>query len=71
MSSKLFACDKALEVITTLGRQLGRNVGHEGGESVRPLSQRLGVMLVSDNVAMPYALTFGCPDLDREELSLR
>ena len=48
---------KALEVITTLGRQLARNVGREGGEAVRHLRQRLGVMLVRDSVAMLCART--------------
>ena len=64
---------KALEVITTLGRQLARNVGREGGEAVRHLRQRLGVMLVRDSVAMLCARTptFAPPevdgDLDRDE----
>ena len=43
---------KALEVISRLGRQLARNVGKEGGEVMRHLHQRLGVLLVRDNVAM-------------------
>ena len=64
---------KALEVITTLGRQLARNVGREGGESVRHLRQRLGVMLVRDSVAILCARTptFAPPevygDLNRDE----
>ena len=43
---------EALEVITRLGRQLARNVGKLDEEGVRHLRQRLGVLLVRDNVAM-------------------
>ena len=64
---------KALEVITRLGRQLASNVGKEGGEVVRHLRQRLGVLLVRDNVAMLCSRTPSFPppeidgDMDREE----
>lgn len=48
---------EALDVITRLGRQLARNVGKLDEEVVRHLRQRLGVLLVRDNVAMLCART--------------
>ena len=43
---------QALEVIGRLGRQLARATEGEQGQVVRHLRQRLGVLLVRDNVAM-------------------
>ena len=48
---------EALSIITRLGRQLARNVGKLDEEVIRHLRQRLGVMLVRDNVAMLCART--------------
>ena len=68
---------KSLEVTTALGRQLARNVGLEGGEAMRHLRQRLGIMLVRDSVAMlcTRTPTFAPPeidgDLDRGQPRLR
>ena len=41
-----------LKTITRLGRQLARNLGKDEDEVVRHLRQRLGVLIVRDNVAM-------------------
>ena len=43
---------EGLKTVTKLGRQLARAAGREEGEVVRHLRQRLGVLLVRDNVAM-------------------
>ena len=60
---------EALEVITRLGRQLARNVGKLDEEVVRHLRQRLGVLLVRDNVAMLCARTptFPPAEVDGED----
>ena len=42
----------ALEVFKRLGQQVARQVGREKEEAVRQLRQRLGVLLMRDNVAM-------------------
>ena len=57
---------KALEVISRRGRQLARNVGKEGGDVVRHLRQRLGVLLVRDNMAMlcSHTPSFAPPEVD-------
>ena len=47
----------ALDIITKLGRQLARNVGKLDEEVVAHLRQRLGILLVRDNVAMLCART--------------
>ena len=41
----------ALEVFKRLGQQVARQVGREEEEAVRQLIQRLGVLLMRDNVA--------------------
>ena len=43
---------EGLTTVAKLGRQLARATGREEGEVVRHLRQRLGVLLVRDNVAM-------------------
>ena len=47
----------ALDIIIKLGRQLARNVGKLDEEVVAHLRQRLGILLVRDNVAMLCART--------------
>ena len=42
----------ALQILSKLGRQLGRVTGREEEETVRHLRQRLAVVLVRDNVNM-------------------
>ena len=42
----------ALQMLSKLGRQLGRVTGREEEETVRHLRQRLAVVLVRDNVNM-------------------
>ena len=42
----------ALQILSKLGRQLGRVTGREEEETVRHLHQRLGVVLVRDNMNM-------------------
>ena len=56
----------ALTIITRLGRQVASKVGRKGDEVVRHLCQRLGVLLVRDNVAMLCARTpsFAPPEVD-------
>ena len=44
--------EDALEVISKLGRQLARVVGRDEGETVQHLRQRLGVVLLRDNVGL-------------------
>ena len=51
----------ALDIITKLGRQLARNVGKLDEEVVAHLRQRLGILLVRDNVAMLCARTTTFP----------
>ena len=59
----------ALDIITKLGRQLARNVGKLDEEVVAHLRQRLGILLVRDNVAMLCAgtPTFPAAAVDRED----
>ena len=47
----------AVDIITKLSRQLARNVGKLDEEVVAHLRQRLGILLVRDNVAMLCART--------------
>ena len=42
----------ALAILTKLGRQVARGVGKEEADVVRQLRQRLGVLLVRDNMSM-------------------
>ena len=60
---------EALAIIQRLGRQLARNVGKLDEEVVRHLRQRLGVLLVRDNVAMLCARTPSFPpaEVDGED----
>ena len=60
---------EALAIIQRLGRQLARNVGKLDEEVVRHLRQRLGVLLVRDNVAMLCARTptFPPAEVDGED----
>ena len=44
--------EEALEVISKLGPQLARVVGRDEGETVQHLRQRLGVVLLRDNVGL-------------------
>ena len=44
--------DAALEVFKRLGQQVARQVGREEEEAIRQLRQRLGILLMRDNVAM-------------------
>ena len=57
---------EGLKTVTKLGRQLARAAGREEGEVVRRLRQRLGVLLVRDNVAMlnSRSPTFTPPEVD-------
>ena len=59
----------ALDIIIKLGRQLARNVGKLDEEVVAHLRQRLGILLVRDNVAMLCARTptFPAAAVDGEE----
>ena len=61
----------ALDIITKLGRQLARNVGKLDEEVVAHLRQRLGILLVRDNVAMLCARTptFPAAAVDGEDNS--
>ena len=63
---------EALAIIKRLGRQLARNVGKLDEEVVCHLCQRLGVLLVRDNVAMLCARTptFPPAEVDGEDDSL-
>ena len=58
----------ALPIITRLGRQVASNVGREGDEVVRHFRQRLGVLLVRDNVAMLCGRTpsFAPPEVNSD-----
>ena len=42
----------ALEVFKRMGQQVARQVGREEEEAIRQLRQRLGILLMRDNVAM-------------------
>ena len=44
--------EEALEVINKLGRQLARVVGRDEGDTVQHLKERLGVVLLRDNVGL-------------------
>ena len=52
---------EALITLKKLGRQLARAVGREEAEVVRHLRQRLGVLLVRDNMAMLQAGAHNLP----------
>ena len=58
-----------LATITKLGRQLARNLGKDEDEVVRHLRQRLGVLIVRDNVMMMSSRhpTFAPADVDGDE----
>ena len=59
----------ALAALTRLGRQLARTLGSEEKVQVRHLRQRVGVLLVRDNVAMMCSRspTFPTAEIDRED----
>ena len=43
---------ESLDVVTKLGRQVGRQTGKEEEDTVRQLRQRVAILLVRDNVSM-------------------
>ena len=57
--------EEGLATLSKLGRQLARGLGKEEAEVVWHLQQRVGVLLIRDNVAM---LTSRCPSHPSSEV---
>ena len=58
-----------MQTILQYSKQLARNLGKEEDEVVRHLRQRLGVLIIRDNVMMLASRhpTFAPPDVDGDE----